>query len=117
MDYIYNKKIDINQYFQEENIEQNICRWNLNVHNCKDEAYFRSVYYIKVVVAICVSLLDSVLIIYRIGIKRRNIITSYGVASIDGLLLITTLYSFLNQNMSSIQSYKNTVFNFNISFY
>jgi len=86
--------MDINNYYQEDYIEKNICRWNLNVYNCRDEAYFRSIYYIKLVVAVCVSLLDSVLIIYRIGIKRRNIFTPYGMASIDGLLIFTTLYSY-----------------------
>ncbi|KAL6631254.1 hypothetical protein U3516DRAFT_775970 [Neocallimastix sp. 'constans'] len=86
--------MEIDQYFQEEEIDNNICRWNLSVYNCKDEEYFRSVYYVKLVIAICVSLLDSVLIIYRLGIKRRNIITPYGIASIDGLLLFTALYSY-----------------------
>jgi len=88
--------MEIDQYFQEEEIDNNICRWNLSVYNCKDEEYFRSVYYVKLVIAICVSLLDSVLIIYRLGIKRRNIITPYGIASIDGLLLFTALYSYCN---------------------
>jgi hypothetical protein len=86
--------MEIDQYFKEEEIDNNICRWNLSVYNCKDDVYFRSVYYVKVVIAICVSLLDSVLIIYRIGIKRRNIITPYGIASIDGLLIFTSLYSY-----------------------
>eukprot|EP00833_Pecoramyces_ruminatium_P008337 jgi/Orpsp1_1/1182369/evm.model.c7180000081013.1 len=86
--------LDINKYYQEECIEKNICRWNLNVYNCYDEAYFRSVYYIKCVIAIGVSLLASVLIIYRTGIRRRNLITPYGIASIDGLLIFLLLYSY-----------------------
>jgi len=84
----------LDNYFQEEDIEKNICRWNLNVYNCQDDAYYRSVYYIKSVIAIGVSLLDSVLIIYRMGIKRRNLITPYGIASIDGLLIFLLLYSY-----------------------
>ncbi|ORX86508.1 hypothetical protein BCR32DRAFT_264899 [Anaeromyces robustus] len=83
------------------NIDENICQWNLNVHNCEDEDYFRSVYIIKLVIAGCVSLLDSALIIYRIGLKRRNIITPYGIASIDGLLLCTGLFAYT----SIIQSF------------
>lgn len=86
--------MELDHYYQEEFIENNICRWNINVYNCQDEEYYRSIYYIKLVIAVCVSLLDSVLIIYRIGIKRRNLITPYGVASIDGLLVFTTLYSY-----------------------
>jgi len=86
--------LDFDRYYQEEFIEKNICRWNLNVYNCHDEAYFRSVYYIKCVIAIGVSLLASVLIIYRTGIRRRNLITPYGIASIDGLLIFLLLYSY-----------------------
>eukprot|EP00833_Pecoramyces_ruminatium_P002435 jgi/Orpsp1_1/1176467/evm.model.c7180000057706.1 len=86
--------MEITEYLKEEEIDNNICRWNLSVYNCKDDVYFRSVYYVKLVIAICVSLLDSVLIIYRLGIKRRNIITPYGIASIDGLLIFSALYSY-----------------------
>jgi len=84
----------MNDFFQEQYIDQNICRWSLNVYNCKDGDYFRSVYIIKLVISICVSLLDSALIIYRLGIKRRNVITPYGIASIDGLLLFASLYAY-----------------------
>jgi hypothetical protein len=46
------------------------------------------------VIAFCVSILDSILIIYRVGIKRRNIITLYGIASIDGLLVFVGLFAY-----------------------
>jgi len=81
-------------FMTEDHIDHNICRWNLSVYNCKDEDYFRAVYYNKIVIAVCVSLLDSILIIYRIGIKRRNIITPYGVASIDGLLIFVGFFAY-----------------------
>jgi len=74
--------------------DTNICRWNLNVHDCKDEDYYRAIYYNKLLIAIFVSILDSVLIIYRIGVKRRNIITPYGIASIDGLLIFVGLFAY-----------------------
>ncbi|ORX86505.1 hypothetical protein BCR32DRAFT_264897 [Anaeromyces robustus] len=87
----------MNDYlYKETRIDENICRWSINVYNCKDEDYFRSVYIIKLVLSICVSVLDSALIIYRLGIKRRNIITPYGIASIDGLLICTALYSYVS---------------------
>jgi len=76
--------------------DKNICRWNLNVHGCKDEDYYRAIYYNKLLIAVFVSILDSVLIIYRIGIKRRNIITPYGIASIDGLLIFVGLFAYGN---------------------
>lgn len=69
------------------------CRWNLRIYNCKDEEFYRSVYYIKIVLAVCVCLLDSVLIVYRLGIKRRNLINPYGIAPIDGLLIMTKIFA------------------------
>jgi len=83
-----------NNLYQESRIDENICRWSLNVYNCKDEDFFRSVYIIKLVLSICVSLLDSALIIYRLGIKRRNVVTPYGIASIDGLLICTAFFAY-----------------------
>jgi len=83
-----------NYLYNEEKIDENICRWSLSVYNCKDEDYFRSVYIIKLVISTCVSLLGSALIIYRLGIKRRNIITPYGIASIDGLLICISLFAY-----------------------
>jgi len=80
--------------YTERFINQNGCRWNLNVYKCKDEDYYRAVYYNKLVISIFVSLLDSVLIIYRVGIKRRHIITLYGIASIDGLLIFVGLFAY-----------------------
>jgi len=80
--------------YNETRIDENICRWNLNIYNCENEDYFRSVYIIKLVISICVSLLDSALIIYRIGLKRRNVVTPYGIASIDGLLICTGLFAY-----------------------
>jgi len=102
----------MNEYFQEQYIDKNICRWSLNVHNCKDEDYFRSVYIIKLVISVCVSLLDSALIIYRLGIKRRNIITPYGIASIDGLLLFTALYAYATIYHSISILYSEVITNF-----
>jgi len=86
--------MDDTQLYKENNFDLNTCRWNLNIYNCKNEDYFRAVYYNKLVIAFCVSLLDSILIIYRVGIKRRNIITIYGIASIDGLLVFVGLFAY-----------------------
>ncbi|ORX48924.1 hypothetical protein BCR36DRAFT_354009 [Piromyces finnis] len=83
-----------NKLYTEDFIDKNGCRWNLNVYNCKDEDYYRAIYYNKLVISVCVSLLDSILIIYRVGIKRRNIITLYGIASIDGLLVFVGLFAY-----------------------
>jgi len=80
--------------YTEDYVDLNGCRWNLNVYNCKDEDYYRAIYYNKLVIAFCVSILDSILIIYRVGIKRRNIITLYGIASIDGLLVFVGLFAY-----------------------
>jgi len=74
--------------------DTNICRWNLNVHNCNDEEYYRAIYYNKLVISIFVSLLDSILIIYRIGVKRKTVITRNGIASIDGLLIFVGLFAY-----------------------